>query len=376
VARSLTGMADVPAVMQAAVLGQPGQITVQEKRTPEIASDEVLVKVACASLCGTDQKILSQKFFPGGKPPSPAYTPGHEYAGTVVRLGSSVKEFRVGDRVVTEAHRGCMRCPNCLNGHYTECLNFGDTDVGHRGLGMTVDGGFAQYVANPVSTLTLLPDDVPFDDAVTLTTAGTVLHAYGTLEQPLAGSSVAVLGLGPIGLLAVQVARALGAGRILAAGRRDVRLKLASRYGADEVINLAAAGAATDLTAAAERLAGPHGFDSVLECAGSESTTQAALSLAKRGGEVVLVGFYDGPVTVDLNRAVMNAVQIHSVRGEGSGSVRRAVALAETGKLSGREMITHRVPLADITEAFRILTDRSQGAVKVMIDVAGEVPAE
>lgn len=109
----------IPRVMRAAVLGEAGVIRARELPVPELGSDDVLVHVRRASLCGTDVKILGRSFFTDGGPPVDTFVPGHEYAGVVAAVGSAVDEFAVGDRVVTEAHRGCARCANCLHGKYT-----------------------------------------------------------------------------------------------------------------------------------------------------------------------------------------------------------------------------------------------------------------
>ena len=142
----------VPATMRSAVIFGPDDMRVVEKRVPEPGPGEVLLRVEAASLCGTDLKIRAGSFFPAQPPPG-TFTPGHEYAGTVVALGPTVDEFQLGDRVVVEAHRGCMRCENCVRGRYTSCLNYGRADKGQRAMGMSVDGGFADYVVTHVSTL-------------------------------------------------------------------------------------------------------------------------------------------------------------------------------------------------------------------------------
>src|SRR5579862_6933697 len=111
--------------MRAAVLGKPGEIRVRELPVPQLGPEDVLVEVRRASLCGTDLKVRSRKFFGDGGPEIVTFIPGHEYAGVVAAVGSSVDEFQAGDRIVTEAHRGCMRCANCLHGGYTNCLNYG-----------------------------------------------------------------------------------------------------------------------------------------------------------------------------------------------------------------------------------------------------------
>ncbi|GAA5153552.1 alcohol dehydrogenase catalytic domain-containing protein [Pseudonocardia eucalypti] len=273
--------------MVAAVLGGPGVIETTRLPIPAVGPDEVLVQVRRASLCGSDLKIRDRSFFSGDGPPPGIFVPGHEYAGVVAAVGESVDEFTVGDRVVTEAHRGCMRCVNCLAGTYTGCLNYGRKDKGHRAQGMTVHGGFAEYVVNHVSTLYRLPDSVGFDAAVVLTTVGSVMHAFDALGSLLSGASIAVLGPGPIGLLAVQVARQLGADPIALIGTRHSRLELGKRFGADLVLN----SREQDPVDAVRDLTGGRGADIVLECSGAPSAVNEALHMTKRAGKVVLVGF-------------------------------------------------------------------------------------
>ncbi|WP_370501303.1 zinc-binding dehydrogenase [Mycolicibacterium sp. jd] len=364
-------MEPLPETMKAAVLGEPGQLHVVNKPVPAIAHDEVLVRVHRATLCGTDLKIRSRKFFPTGGPPPGTFTPGHEYAGVVVAVGSSVDEVAVGDRVVAEAHRGCMRCANCLRGAYTDCLNYGVHAKGHRAQGMTVDGGFADYVANPISTVHRLPDSVSFDDAAILTTVGTVMHAVDVLGSVVVGASVAVIGPGPIGLLAVQVLRELGAGLVGLIGTRPERLSIGEHYGADLIVNVAE----TDPVRAMQEATGGRGVDVVLECSGAAVAVDQALQMTCRGGDVVLVGFFGEPVTASLNVAVMNGITIYSVRGEGTDSLSRAIALAARGRLQVAELVTHHYGLEDINDAFTAYAQRSDGAIKVMLDITDGVSA-
>lgn len=360
-----TGAGNLPTTMRAAVLGGPGNIYVTTKPVPAVGPDDVLVRVHRATLCGTDISIRSRAFFDGDGPPEGTFTPGHEYAGVVVAVGESVDEFAIGDRVVAEAHRGCMRCTNCLFGRYTDCLNNGMTTKGHRTQGMTVDGGFAEYVVNHVSTLHLLPASVGFDEAAALTTAGTVMHALDVLRDLVVGANVAVIGPGAIGLLAVQVLKELGAGFVALTGTRPERLAIGVDYGADLVVDVSK----EDPVDAVRRGNGNRGVDIVLECSGSGPALDNALGMVRRGGDIVLVGFFSGPVAADLNSAVMNGVTLHTVRGEGARSVARAVSLAGQGRVRTAELITHRFPLERIDEAFETYANRVDGAIKVMLEI-------
>ncbi|MER6394773.1 zinc-binding dehydrogenase [Kitasatospora sp. NPDC001603] len=356
----------LPETMQAVVLGEPGTIATTTLPLPRPGPEDVLVHVRRASLCGTDLKIRSRRFFPDGGPQPGTFVPGHEYAGVVVAVGETVDELRVGDRVVTEAHRGCMRCTNCLSGRYTDCLNYGRRHTGHRAQGMTVNGGFAEYALNHVSALHRLPDSVGFDAAVVLSTVGTVMHAYDTLDSLLVGADVAIVGPGPIGLLATQVASELGARSIALVGTREARLAVGARFGADLVVNSRRQDAVTAVREATRGV----GADVVLECSGAPSAVDDALRMAKRSGRVVLVGFFEEPVRADLNHAVMNGISIDTVRGEGAGSLARAIALAARGRLRTEELVTHHFALKDVSEAFDTYAERRDGALKVMLDVS------
>ncbi|MTD54250.1 zinc-dependent alcohol dehydrogenase [Amycolatopsis pithecellobii] len=358
-------MAAIPGVMRAAVLADPGRISVRELPVPEPGPEDVLVRVHRASLCGTDLKIRSRAFFPDGGPPPGTFVPGHEYAGRVVAVGSTVDEFRIGDRVVTEAHRGCMRCANCLSGSYTACLNSGRREKGHRTQGMTVNGGFADYALNHVSTLHRLPDHLSFDAGVVLTTVGTVMHAFDVLGSLLVGARVAILGPGPIGLLATQVAKELGAELVALVGTRESRLKLGRALGAGLALNTHD----DDAVALIREATAGEGADVVLECSGAAPAVDEALRMTRRGGTIVLVGFFGESVTTDLNHAVMNDITLRTVRGEGAGSLARAVSLAARGRLDTEILVTHHFPLEEVSEAFDTYAERRGDAIKVMLDI-------
>jgi L-iditol 2-dehydrogenase len=351
----------IPDRMRAAVLFGPGDIRVTERPVPAPGPDEVLVRVAMCGTCGTDLKIYDGHF--PQTPPFGSFTPGHEWTGTVAAAGSGVDEFAPGDRVCIEAHSGCGRCDNCLAGRYTACLNYGNQAKGHRATGMTTDGGFAEYAVHHVSALYRLPPELSFEDGVLLTTAGTGLYGIDVAGGYVAGLDVVVFGPGPVGLTTVQALKALGAGRVILVGTRASRLELGKRLGADHVINAALADpvpAVLDLTEGA-------GADMTIECSGGLGVPQQCAEVTKRGGKIVVVAFYPDRVTFDLSAVVRKDISICTSRGEGGNNVKRAVALAAAGKLRGAEMITHRFPLEEISEAFRVVRERDGDPVKVVL---------
>ncbi len=157
------------------------------------------------------------------------FTPGHEYMGTVVALGPGVDEYKIGQRITVEIHAGCGQCKRCREGMYTSChnygLNYGDVDKGHRANGFTTDGGFCEYQVNHINTLVAIPDDMSDEEATLVVTAGTAMYGLTELGGLVAGESVVVTGPGPIGLLGVAVAKAMGAHPVILTGTRDNRLQ-------------------------------------------------------------------------------------------------------------------------------------------------------
>ncbi len=352
----------IPAPMTAVVLHEADDMRVEQRPRPEPGTGEVLLKVEVASICGTDVKVLHRTL--QGQPAG-EFIMGHEYAGTVAALGSGVDEFQIGDRVAVEVHKGCERCENCIKGWYTSCLNYGDLAKGHRAKGLTCDGGFAEYAVNHINTLYRLPDNLTFEQACMVTTAASPLWAIDLMGGYVAGETVLVLGPGPIGLIAVQLLKALGAERVILSGTRDSRLEIGRRLGADVTINVRR----EHLTERVREITHGKGADSVLECAGGPTSMQEALENVKRGGRIGVVAWYTGPVEMDMNLAVRSNVRIYAARGEGGMNCGRSLALMSAGKILADPIITHHFKLDQIHEAFRTYVERVDNALKVVIHI-------
>jgi L-iditol 2-dehydrogenase len=346
--------------MRAAVLFGPNDLRVVDKPVPVPGQGEVLVKIAMCGTCGTDLKLQTHPF--PFQPPLGEFTPGHEWTGTVAALGETVDELSVGDRVAIEAHRGCGRCENCVLGMYTACLNYGNLAKGHRATGMTVDGGFAEYAVHHVSALYRLPDNLTWEDAVLVTTAGTSLYGLDAIGGYVAGQSVAILGPGPVGLMTTQACKALGADPVMLIGTRPGRLEVGRRLGADCSIDIHV----EHPVAAVRRITRGLGADVVVECSGAVGAPQQAVEMVKRGGKILFLGFYPAPVTFDLSSAIRDDVTLYTTRGEGAGAVRRALSLAAQGRIRGRELVTHHFPLEQIQEGFRVVREREDDPIKVV----------
>ncbi len=296
-------------------------------------------------------------------PPYGDFIFGHEYAGDVAAVGSTVDEFQVGDRVVVEAHMGCRRCENCIRGLYTSCLNYGNTKRGHRANGFTTNGGLAEYALNHINTLYRIPGNVTYEEAVVVMTAGSPLFGLQNAGGYFAGETVAVLGPGPIGLMALQLVKALGAARVILTGTRESRLALGVKLGADLTLNSKERDPVAVVLDATEG----KGADLVIDCAGADETFDQSLKMAKPGGKVLLVAFYHGPVTADVSHAVRRNLTIYTERGEGGTSVGRALAMLAAGRIQAKPLITHAFPLAEVHRAFEVFEQRIGDPIKVIL---------
>src|SRR5579884_6352 len=294
----------IPDRQRAWVLGNPGELSFVEKPVPVPKKAEVLVRIDAIAICATDLEIIAHgppALIQGGMPFNKNFTPGHEYMGTVVALGPGVDEYKIGQRITVEIHAGCGQCKRCREGMYTSChnygLNYGEVDKGHRANGFTTDGGFCEYQVNNINTLVAIPDTMSDEEATLVVTAGTAMYGLTELGGLVAGESVVVTGPGPIGLLGVAVAKALGAQPVILTGTRDNRLKIGLELGADHVINVRKE---PDVVAAVRKLNGGKGVDYVLECAGGPTSVNEAVRMVNRGGKVCLAAFPHEETPVDI----------------------------------------------------------------------------
>jgi len=318
------------------------------------------------AICATDLEILRHgipAMVEGGLPFNRNFTIGHEYMGTVVKLGPAVDEYRIGDRVTVEVHAGCGRCERCRQGMYTSCLNYGDVAKGHRANGFTTDGGFAEYAVNHVNTLVPVPDDMTDEEATLVVTAGTSMYGLDVLGGLIAGEGVVVTGPGPIGLLGVAVAKALGADPVILTGTRDVRLELGKKLGADHVINVRRENAG----AAVKRITAGRGVHFVVECSGAPEALNEAARMINRGGRICLAAFPQDPVPVDLAYLVRNNIYVFGIRGEGQSATHRAMALMKQKRFDARLIHTHTFPLDELPTALRYARERIDDAIKVVV---------
>ena len=361
----------LPKEMKAWVLKSPNELELKTKAIPTPGYSEVLVKIDAVAICATDLDVISYgppALIEGEKPFNKEFTPGHEYMGTVVALGPSVDEFQIGDRVTVEIHSGCGQCKRCRMGMYTSChnygLNYGKKNKGHRANGFTSDGGFKQYAINHINTLIKVPDDMTDEEATLVVTAGTTMYGLTELGGLVAGESLVVIGPGPIGLLGVAVAKALGADPVILIGTRNDRLEIGKKLGADFVLNV---NEENDTVNSVKSLVGYLGVDYVVECAGTEKALDDAIMMTNRGGKICLAAFPHDPIKVNIPHMVINNIYMYGIRGEGKSATHRAMAFMKQKRFNAKLVHTHTFKMNELPTALKYAKERIDGAIKVVI---------
>ncbi len=213
--------------MKAVQIHAPAQFSVDWVDIPRPGRNEVLVEIKSVAICGSDPGIFGGKVLQNGWPPYFPFIAGHEFAGRVAALGEGVVKLKEGDRVSGEAHCGCGTCEMCADGHYNLCLNYGQPGSGHHHYGHNTPGCYAQYQVYDQKALTILPENVSYDEGTLVDTAGTAYNALRlTGVEP--GGYTAIIGPGPMGMMAMLIAKALGSRTIMIG--RGQRLTMAKRW--------------------------------------------------------------------------------------------------------------------------------------------------
>jgi L-iditol 2-dehydrogenase len=351
--------------MDALVLTAPGAFEIQSVPVPTVGRGEVLCKIGAVAICGSDPEIIRGDLA-GYWPPSYPFIPGHEWAGEVVMVGESVTNLKVGDRVAGQAHNGCGSCPACLEGRYNLCDNYGKPESGHRHYGFVNQGAYAQYNVYAAKSLCSMPNNISFREGALVDTAGVVVHAM-SLTGITTGGTVVVIGPGPIGLIAMRMARVMGAGRVIAIGR-GARLEAAKRMCADEVVDFEK----SDPVEATRSLTEGRGADEVFECSGAKGSIGQAVRILKRGGRVGLVGVPQGEIMEEIpfRFVVSNEIAIFGSKANPNVS-RKILTLVSRGHLVMKDLITHVFPLIKFQEALQTFVTRRDGAMKVVLEPNG-----
>ncbi|MFH0702373.1 MAG: zinc-binding dehydrogenase [bacterium] len=341
--------------MKAALFYKPGTVKYEEVEIPDLESDEVLVKIKTALTCGTDIKTFKRghpvliKSVPSGF--------GHEFAGVIAKIGSDVKNFQIGQRVVAANSAPCQKCYYCRIKKFNLCedLNF-------------LNGAYAEYlkVTGTIVRQNLLkiPEHVSFEEAAFTEPLAVVIHGIEKSDIT-PGSTVGIVGLGPIGLMFVKLAKLKGA-RVIAMGRNPLKLKLAKEFGdADEVINLSETPdpekVIMSLTPEGK------GFDVAVEAVGLPELWEKALELTRRGGTVNLFGGCESgsKIQLDTRRVHYDEIKIISIFHHTPAHIREALELISKKMLDLKKLITYTMPLSEISNAIRLHNEGK--AIKIML---------
>jgi alcohol dehydrogenase len=342
--------------MRAVTFQAPGVVALEERPEPQLsAPDDVIVRVEASGICGSDLHI-----YHGRVPVEQGFTIGHEFVGTVLAAGAEVERVGVGDRVLGCFHTACATCVACVRGDYHRCRR-GRT-FGHGSKLGDLQGAQAEQLLVPRANLTLrrVPEGMSADVALFAgDVMGTGYHAV-VHAGTRAGDDVAVLGLGPVGLCAVQAARAAGAARVFAIDTVPQRLELARSFGATPV-HLTEEEPKRVVRDATEGL----GVDVVVDAVGDPGPLELAVSLARDAGTVSGIGAYAGRGEVPLGLAWLKGLTIRAGLANVIAHVDRVLALMSAGVLDPSPLVTHHMPLNEAAQAYE-LYDRRE-ALKIVL---------
>ena len=334
----------------------PKNVKYEEVPMPEIGCDDVLIKVKAAGLCGTDLEVYDGTMFyiTSGLTKLP-FIPGHEWSGEVTELGSNVTEFEVGDRVTGECSVGCRSCSYCIRGWYNQCQHRTETGLLNR------DGGFAEYISFPKYFLHKC-NKIEFAEATFIEPTGVALYPT-KLAKVCPEDYVAVIGPGPIGLFAVQTAKAYGARKVILVGTREDRLATGRKLGADVTVNIRSENLVEKVTEATDG----HMIDVIIEAVGKPSVWDDIASIIAPRARVAMTGLFAGEkCAVDFDPLVVNNITILGVLG-GPSVWDEAIDLHERGIITAKPLITHHMPLSEFSEGIEIMRNRTDNAIKVVL---------
>ncbi len=338
--------------MQAAMYYNNKDVRIEEIPKPKISPDELLVKAMACGICGSDV----MEWYRIKKAPRVL---GHEMTGEIVEVGKNVKDFKVGDRVFVSHHVPCNECHYCLDDRHTVCETLHKTNFD--------PGGFSEYVRVPKINVELgtflLPDEISFEDGTFIEPLGCVIRGQRRANIKK-GHTVLVLGSGVSGLLHIQLARVLGAERIIATDINEYRMNAAKRFGADGVID-----AKEDVPARVREINEGRLADRVIVCTGAVPAIKQAFESVD-GGDIILFFAPTNPnVNIPLlfNDFWMNQVTLTTTYAAAPRDIKEAIELIRSGKVNVHDMITHRLSLTETGKGFRIVADAKE-SIKVIIE--------
>ncbi|MFB0521352.1 MAG: zinc-binding dehydrogenase [Desulfatiglandales bacterium] len=338
--------------MKAAVLNAPYEIDLQEVEKPRLGSREVLIKVRCAGVCGSDVHTYKGAH-PFRKPP---VVLGHEMAGEVVEVAENVSLFKKGDRVSAEPQTYCHQCSSCYTGHYNLCKN-------KKVLGTAAwPGAFAEYVAIPEDKVYLLPNGLSFEEGALIEPLAVGIRAAQMAHISI-GDTVLIMGSGTIGLATLVALKEVGATRIIATDVEDFNLAKAKELGAWTTVNVRRESLGQKIE---ERTKG-EGVDAAVIAVGVPSLIDESLGLVHKRGRVVLVAIFDDKAIIDPFKIVFSEVEVVGSWVYSGREFQAAIDLMSQKRIETGLFITHRWPIERVREALDLVDKRAEGVLKVVL---------
>lgn len=330
---------------------EPG-IWMEEVPVPAYGVNDVLIKIHKTAICGTDIHIYHWDDWAQATIPVPM-TVGHEFYGEIVEVGSEVKGLSVGQRVSGEGHITCGHCRNCRAGKQHLCRNT-------LGVGVNRPGCFAEYLALPASNVLVMPDDITGQQAAILDPFGNATHC--ALAFDMVGEDVLITGAGPIGIMAVAIAKHIGARHVVISDVNEYRLELARQMGATRAVNVSQ----ESLHDVMNELGMLEGFDVGLEMSGNPQAFNDMVKLMNHGGHIALLGIPPSQMGLDWNQVIFKGLVIKGIYGrEMFETWYKMISMLQSG-LNVSPVITHEFPVSDFKTAFEIMASGQSG--KVILD--------
>lgn len=324
-------------------------IWMDEVDVPSIGIDDVLIKIEKTAICGTDVHIYNWDEWAQKTIPIPMHV-GHEYVGTIAQIGSNVKGFEVGELVSGEGHIVCRHCRNCREGRYHLCSNT-------LGVGVNRPGAFADYLALPATNVWRCDPKIPKDVLAVFDPLGNAVHT--TLSYDLVGEDVLITGAGPIGIMAVAVAKKAGARHIVITDVNPYRLELAAKMGATRAVDVSK----TKLQDVMKELDMKEGFDVGLEMSGNGKALNDMVDHMIHGGKIALLGIVQPGTSIDWNKVVFNGLNLRGIYGRKMFDTWYTMQVMIQSGLDISQIITHRLPVEKFEEGFEAMRSGKSGKV-------------
>ena len=331
---------------------RPG-IWLDEIAEPKVGPNDVLIKIAKTAICGTDMHIYKWDAWAQKTIPVPMAV-GHEYYGHIVEIGSEVAGFKTGDRVSGEGHITCGYCRNCRAGRRHLCRN-------SVGVGVNRPGAFAEYLAIPAGNAFKLSDAISDDVASILDPFGNATHT--ALAFNMVGEDVLITGAGPIGIMAVAIARFVGARHVVITDVNDYRLALARKMGASRAINISR----ESLDQTMKDLDMQEGFDVGLEMSGNAAALRELLRTMHHGGSVAILGIPPEETAIDWNQVIFKGLTLKGIYGREMYDTWYKMSVMIESGLDISPVITHRFAFEDFQHGFDAMISGQTG--KVVLDL-------